>query len=110
VAVTLGADGCLVTDADGGLLQIAAPRVDVVDTTGCGDGFDAGMITGLLLGCGQADAARLGTACGSLVATGRGSDAGITSLDDAFLGRADPAAAARISARAGRRVGRGGRR
>ena len=57
VAVTLGADGCLVTDADGGLLHITAPRVDVVDTTGCGDGFDAGMITGLLLGCGQADAA-----------------------------------------------------
>ena len=42
------------------------------------------MITGLLLGCEPADAARLGTACGSLVATGLGSDAGITSLDDAI--------------------------
>jgi sugar/nucleoside kinase (ribokinase family) len=99
VAVTLGADGCLVTDGDGGLLHLPAQQVDVVDTTGCGDGFDAGMIAGLLLGCGPADAARLATACGSLVATGLGSDAGITSLDDAieFLRRADPGAAARIA-------------
>jgi sugar/nucleoside kinase (ribokinase family) len=99
VAVTLGADGCLVTDGDGGLLHLPAQQVDVVDTTGCGDGFDAGMIAGLLLGCGPADAARLATACGSLVATGLGSDAGITSLDAAieFLRRADPGAAARIA-------------
>jgi len=100
VAVTLGADGCLITAGrDGGLLHIPAHQVDVVDTTGCGDGFDAGMIAGLLLGCEPADAARLGTACGSLVATGLGSDAGITGLDEAvsFLGQADPDAAARIS-------------
>ena len=101
VAVTLGADGCLVTEADGGLLHLPAQQVDVVDTTGCGDGFDAGLIAGLLLGCGPADAARLGAACGSLVATGLGSDAGITGLGDAigFLGRAEPDAAARIAGR-----------
>jgi len=102
VAVTLGADGCLVTtDRAGGLLHIPAHQIDVVDTTGCGDGFDAGLIAGLLLGCEPADAARLGTACGALVATGLGSDAGITSLAEAvgFLGRADPDAAARIDAR-----------
>jgi sugar/nucleoside kinase (ribokinase family) len=101
VAVTLGADGCLVTDADGGLLHLPAQHVDVVDTTGCGDGFDAGMIAGLLLGCGAADAARLAVSCGSLVATGLGSDAGITGLGDAigFLRRAEPDAAARIAGR-----------
>ena len=70
----------------------------MVDTTGCGDGFNAGMIAGLLLGCGPADAAWLGSACGSLVATGLGSDAGIVSLDHAigFLRRAEPGAAGRI--------------
>jgi sugar/nucleoside kinase (ribokinase family) len=100
VAVTLAADGCLVTAGrEGGLLHIPAGQVDVVDATGCGDGFDAGLIGSLLLGCEPADAARLGTACGSLVATGLGSDAGITTLDDAiaFLRRADPAAAARVT-------------
>jgi len=67
------------------------------------------MIAGLLLGCEPADAARLGTACGSLVGTGLGSDAGITSLEAAvsFLGQAEPDAAARIAARIEARTGAG---
>jgi sugar/nucleoside kinase (ribokinase family) len=99
VAVTLGADGCLVTAADGELVHVPAIEVDVVDTTGCGDGFNAGLITGLLLGCDRIDAAWLGVACGSLVATGLGSDAGIGDLTQVlgFLRRAAPDVAARIS-------------
>jgi len=81
VAVTLGAEGCLVTTSNGRLVHIPAIEVAVVDTTGCGDGFDAGMLTGLMLGCDPVDAAWLGTACGALVATGLGSDAGIHDLD-----------------------------
>lgn len=98
VAVTLGAEGCLVTAGGGELTAVPAISVDVVDTTGCGDGFNAGMMAGLLLGCGPVDAAWLGSACGSLVATGLGSDAGIVSLDHAigFLSRAEPGAAGRI--------------
>ena len=72
--------------------------VEVVDTTGCGDGFDAGFVTGLLLGCAPADAAWLAVACGSLVATGLGSDAGIESLPQVldFLRAAQPEVAERI--------------
>jgi sugar/nucleoside kinase (ribokinase family) len=101
VAVTLGADGCLITSRDGGLLHVPAIEVDVVDTTGCGDGFNAGVITGLLLGCDPVDAAWLGVACGSLVATGLGSDAGIISLSQvlSFLARAEQDVAARIGNR-----------
>jgi len=99
VAVTLGADGCLVTEA-GGLTHIPAIGVAVVDTTGCGDGFNAGMLIGLLLGCDPVDAAWLGVACGALVATGLGSDAGLQSLAHAveFLRTANPSAADRIEA------------
>jgi sugar/nucleoside kinase (ribokinase family) len=105
VAVTLGADGCLVTSEPGtdrGLTHIPAIAVDVVDTTGCGDGFDAGMLTGLLLGCDPADAAWLGVACGALVATGLGSDAGLQSLGQVldFLRTANAAVADRISTHA----------
>jgi sugar/nucleoside kinase (ribokinase family) len=104
VAVTLGADGCLVTSRGGvtrddrELTHIPAIAVDVVDTTGCGDGFDAGMLTGLLLGCDPADAAWLGVACGALVATGLGSDAGLESLDQIldFLRTASAEVAGRI--------------
>jgi hypothetical protein len=75
-----------------------------VDTTGCGDGFNAGMLAGLLLGAAPVDAAWLGIACGSLVATGLGSDAGIENFAQAlgFLHRAKPAVAGRIAAAAAR--------
>ena len=87
VAVTLGAQGCLVAWQGSDPVHLPALPADVVDTTGCGDGFNAGMITGLLLGASAVDAAWLGVACGSLVATGLGSDAGLMSLDQslAFL-------------------------
>jgi sugar/nucleoside kinase (ribokinase family) len=101
VAVTLGADGCVVTDEGGRSRPVPALKVPVVDTTGCGDGFNAGFVTGLLAGCGPADAASLGVACGALVATGLGSDAGIESLGQVleFLGGEQAEAAARIRER-----------
>ena len=81
VAVTCGADGCLVAWHDSGApVKLPALEVEVVDTTGCGDGFTAGLLAGLLAGATPADAAWLGLACGALVATGLGSDAGIESL------------------------------
>ncbi len=80
VAVTMGAAGCLIDDGDR-VVELPAMPVTVVDTTGCGDGFDAGFIFGLLLRADPLDAAWLATACGGLVATGLGSDAGIVDLD-----------------------------
>jgi sugar/nucleoside kinase (ribokinase family) len=79
-----------------------------VDTTGCGDGFTAGLLAGLLLAADPsdadpsdadpADAAWLGLACGALVATGLGSDAGIEDLGQVldFLSGTQPAVAGRI--------------
>jgi sugar/nucleoside kinase (ribokinase family) len=100
VAVTRGEDGCSLDWGDG-VIDIAAIEVAVVDTTGCGDAFDAGFITGLLHGCDYEQAAWLAVTCGALVATGLGSDAGLTSLDAALdlLGSVRPAIAAAIGAR-----------
>src|SRR5690625_4029570 len=55
--------------------------IDVVDTTGCGDAFTSGFISGITSGLSLEEAAERGLACGSLVATGLGSDAGIVNLD-----------------------------
>ncbi len=73
-------------------------EVAVTDTTGCGDGFTAGLLAGLLAGAAPEDAAWLGLACGALVATGLGSDAGIENLGQVlnFLEVAQPAVAGRI--------------
>lgn len=76
VAVTCGADGSLLVTADGPI-EVPALDVPVVDTTGCGDAYAAGMIVGLLDGRAPDEAARLATAAAALVATGLGSDAGI---------------------------------
>ena len=51
VAVTCGADGCWSPGGRRRPRPLPAIKVDVVDTTGCGDGFTAGMLAGLLLGC-----------------------------------------------------------
>jgi sugar/nucleoside kinase (ribokinase family) len=99
VAVTCGADGCLVAWSGGGApVTLPALEVEVVDTTGCGDGFTAGLLAGLLLGADPGDAAWLGLACGALVATGLGSDAGIENLGQVldFLSGTQPAVAGRI--------------
>lgn len=76
----MGAEGSsIITNA--GEVRIPAFKVDLVDTTGCGDAYCAGFIVGLSLGWSIEKAARLGAAAGSLVASGLGSDAGITNLE-----------------------------
>jgi sugar/nucleoside kinase (ribokinase family) len=60
--------------------RIPALRVDVVDTTGCGDAYCAGFVSGLIDGLDPLAACERGTAAAALVATGLGSDAGIVDL------------------------------
>ena len=57
VVVTVGADGALLADGDG-IVEIRAPEVDVVDTTGAGDAFNGVLAAGLAAGAGIEDAAR----------------------------------------------------
>ena len=79
VAVTTGAEGALVVDADGPT-RVPAFDVDVVDTTGCGDAFSAGFLRGLSLGRTPVAAAVLGCATAAQVAGGLGTDWGTYDL------------------------------
>ncbi|MBJ7393570.1 MAG: sugar kinase [Candidatus Nanopelagicales bacterium] len=81
VVLKMGARGSLIKDKAGMRLRIPAFKVAVVDTTGCGDAWTGGFIAGLSRGMTIEEAAQLGSACGSLVATGLGSDAGIIDFD-----------------------------
>lgn len=80
VVMTRGADGADLVTA-GGVEHVDAFPAEVVDTTGCGDAFVAGFIRGLSLGREPLEAARVGAATASLVATGLGSDAGEFDLE-----------------------------
>ncbi|MCI2421651.1 carbohydrate kinase family protein [Saccharopolyspora sp. K220] len=79
VLVTRGGEGSLVV-GEALVEEVPAFRIPVVDTTGCGDGYTAGVIVGLGRGWDLLSAARLGTAASALVAQGLGSDAGIVDL------------------------------
>jgi len=81
VVLKMGERGSLILSASGERVRIPAFKVKLVDTTGCGDAWSAGFIAGLSLQMSVAKAAELGSACGSLVASGLGSDAGIIDLD-----------------------------
>lgn len=80
----MGAFGsAIAVRADGEIHEVRLPafKVPVVDTTGCGDAYCGGFITGLAKGWTVRESARLGSACGSLVASGLGSDAGIIDFE-----------------------------
>jgi sugar/nucleoside kinase (ribokinase family) len=63
--------------------HIPAFKVDTIDTTGAGDAFTGGVLTGIINGLGAEDAARLGAAMGALA----------TTTIDTFAGPEDPATA-----------------
>jgi hypothetical protein len=79
---TLGGDGAYYAHQDGTRLHVPAYKIKVIDTTGCGDAFDAGFITALHHRMEPETAIRFAQAAAALVATGLGSDAGIVSFED----------------------------
>jgi ribokinase len=72
VALKLGKAGCLVCRDR--CHRIPGFAIEVRDTTGAGDGFDAGFIAGLLRGLDLVGAALLGNAMGAVIAASVGAD------------------------------------
>lgn len=83
VIVKRGADGALVCDADGER-TLPAHDAPVVDTTGCGDAFCAGVIVARCAGWPIDAAASLGGALAASTMRGLGSDAGARDLEEAL--------------------------
>jgi sugar/nucleoside kinase (ribokinase family) len=73
----------LIADDDGERM-LPAHDAPVVDTTGCGDAFCAGVIVARCAGWEIDDAARLGCATGALNMRGLGSDAGARDVAEAI--------------------------
>ncbi|MBI1372241.1 MAG: hypothetical protein GC159_05700 [Phycisphaera sp.] len=84
VGVKLGSDGAMLSPAAERYIKIDAikPPGDVLDTTGAGDSFYAGLLTGLLRGMDAAEAGRLAAATGSCCVTGFGATAGLRGYNE----------------------------
>ena len=83
VIAKLGARGAMAFDGGGRPVRVPAPRVEVTDTTGAGDSFDAGFLHAWLGGAELADCLRLGAACGALSTRGLGGTATQADLAEA---------------------------
>ncbi|MGH9724346.1 MAG: carbohydrate kinase family protein [Candidatus Acidiferrales bacterium] len=68
VAITMGADGCLIATRTG-KVQVPAFQVEVVDTTGAGDAFMGGLSYGLLQEWEMARVGLFANACAALCCT-----------------------------------------
>jgi sugar/nucleoside kinase (ribokinase family) len=71
--VKLGSEGAVAVSADGRSRRVTAPGVDVVDTTGAGDAFNAGLMRALAEGADPAEALDEAVAVASTVVS-RSSD------------------------------------
>jgi sugar/nucleoside kinase (ribokinase family) len=83
VAVKLGAEGGLAVKCDSSYRSPAVP-VDVIDTVGAGDSFDAGFVYGYLGGWSLERSLQMGIVCGSLSTQKSGGLEGQPSLEEAL--------------------------
>ena len=67
VVVKLGARGCFAAGPDGAELRAAAPTVEIVDSTGAGDAFNAGLIAALAEGGSWPEALQAATGLASQI-------------------------------------------
>lgn len=79
LGVKLGSEGALLSPATGEYVEVPCvpPPGPIVDTTGAGDSFLAGLLTGLLRGLSAEDAGRLGAATAACCIAALGATAGI---------------------------------
>jgi sugar/nucleoside kinase (ribokinase family) len=79
VGIKLGSDGALLDTKEGTTVQLPGFQVNAVDTTGAGDGWNAGLLVGLLKGWDLQTCVTVANAVGALVVTKLGA---ITALPD----------------------------
>jgi sugar/nucleoside kinase (ribokinase family) len=84
LGIKLGARGALLSPSPGEFLDVPAvkPPGEVVDTTGAGDCFYGGLLTGILRGLSCAHAGRLAAATGACCVTGLGATTACRSYDE----------------------------
>lgn len=83
LVITRGAAGALFADARGSF-QVRPPAVDVVDASGSGDAFTAGLVAGMLAGWDAERQVRFAAAVGASACRGLGCHTTIATRDEAL--------------------------
>lgn len=84
IAIKLGAEGCLLSDRSGARIVETSPVEPVIDSTAAGDSFNAGFLSGLLLGKTPDLAAVDGHRLAGKVLRHRGAIIPIDTMEDLF--------------------------
>ncbi len=79
--LTLEGDGVYVDPEHGAPFHLPSHQIEVVDTTGCGDSFTAGVIVGLAKGWDLREVCRFANTVAAHVAMGLGSQGKLASFD-----------------------------
>jgi sugar/nucleoside kinase (ribokinase family) len=84
LGIKLGMRGALLSPRPGEFVEVAVVPAPgpVVDTTGAGDCFLGGLLTGMLRGLSPADAGRLAAATGACCVTGVGGSSAVCGYDE----------------------------
>ena len=83
IGIKLDAEGCLLDDGSGrGPVLVPAYPIKVVDTTGAGDTWFAGLLTGLIRGMPLEQAGKLANRTAADCCTALGASAGVRSFDE----------------------------
>ena len=82
MAIKLGGDGCFVTDFKKHRYIRTFENAPVIDTTGCGDSFVAGFLTGVIKGWDVEECAVYGNAVGSCNCQKIGANTGVRSFEE----------------------------
>ena len=80
--IKLGEKGSLLMSKEGITVQAPAFRVKAIDTTGAGDGWNAGILVGLCKGWELEKCARVANAIGAMVVTKRGAITALPHKDE----------------------------
>lgn len=82
VGVKQGSKGAVIKTRDGITVSAPAFKVKVVDVTGAGDGWNAGLLVGLLKGLKYEECVKIANAVGALVVTKRGAITALPTKDE----------------------------
>jgi ribokinase len=85
LVITLGERGARYRGPDGEVLNVSAPQIRAVDTTGAGDAFTGALAVAWVEGRPAADALRFACAAGSLACTRHGADSSPTRAEIAAV-------------------------